>query len=141
MYTIDASVHISALNKAEPESGESRAFLEQIRKQSISIFSPTLLIVEIATAIAGIFDDPIRGIALAQAIRLLPNQMFITLDDSLAIEAGRIGAQHRLRGADAIYAAVARNSNCILVTLDKQQLVRLAGILDVKKPGEVGAAG
>jgi len=71
MFTIDASVHISALNPAEIDSGESQAFLEFIRRKGLAVFSPTLLLVEVAAYVARVFDDTARGIELMYAIRSL----------------------------------------------------------------------
>jgi predicted nucleic acid-binding protein len=134
MFTIDASVHINALNPNEIGSSDSQAFLEQAYQLQKSIFSPTLLLVEIAAAVSRVFDDADRGIALAEAIRFLPRQTWLPLDEALAQEAGMLAAKYRLRGADAVYAAVAQRSNAILITLDEQQLQRLSPVMDVRKP-------
>jgi predicted nucleic acid-binding protein len=55
----------------------------------------------------------------------------------LADEAGRLGAERRLRGADAIYAAVAHRYRTALITWDRQQLERLQSTLPVLTPTEV----
>ncbi len=137
MFTIDASVHINALNSAEAGSSASQAFLARIHKEGLPVYSPTLLLVEVAAAVARAFDSPAQGIALAKALRLIPGQAWIALDESLADEAGALGAELRLRGADAIYAAVARRYKTTLVTTDQQQIQRLSKILDVRQPAEV----
>ena len=41
MYTIDASVHISALNPAEADSATSQAFLALVRQHRLSLLCPT----------------------------------------------------------------------------------------------------
>lgn len=46
----------------------------------------------------------------------------------------RIAAEHLLRGADAVYAAVAAIHNCALITLDREQLNRLAPLVRVFTP-------
>ena len=137
MFTIDASVHLNALNPAEAGSAESQALLNEILSQSAAIFSPYLLLVEIASSVSRAFHDPARGIALAQAIRLLPGQTWIALDDELAGEACSLGALYRLRGADAVYAAVAHRYQTVLVTLDREQLERLSPLLRVQTPATV----
>ncbi|OGO27682.1 MAG: hypothetical protein A2Z16_05435 [Chloroflexi bacterium RBG_16_54_18] len=137
MFTIDASVHINAINPSEAGSTESQAFLSLVRERTLPVVSPTLLLVEVAAAVARAFDNPAQGIALSQALRLLPGHTWIPLDDLLAGEASRLGAEHRLRGADAVYAAVARRYQTTLVTVDRQQLSRLSPILKVQQPGEV----
>jgi predicted nucleic acid-binding protein len=99
-----------------------------------------LLLVEVAAVIARAFDDPARGIAYAQAIRYLPKAIWVSLDDLLTTEALRLGAERRLRGADAIYAAVTLRNQTTLITLDKQQLLRLSPVLPVQKPAEALAS-
>ena len=39
----------------------------------------------------------------------------------------RLAAEHGLRGADAVYAAVAIEAGCTLVSLDGEHLTRLPG--------------
>src|SRR5574341_903991 len=108
MFTIDTSVHINALNSAEEGSLESQAFLEQAARRPWPTFSPTLLLVEVAAAVARAFDNAEKGAMVAQAVRNLPAQIWVPLDESLADEAALLGAERRLRGADAVYAAVTR---------------------------------
>ncbi len=74
MYTSDASVHVSAVNPAEADSATSQAFLALVRQQWLPLFCPTLLLVEVAAAVARAFDDADRAVALAAALRGLPNQ-------------------------------------------------------------------
>jgi predicted nucleic acid-binding protein len=137
VFTIDASVHINAIHSTEAGSAASQTFLAHIHLQSLPVFSPTLLLVEVAAAIGRVFNNPEQGTALSQALRLLPGNTWIPLDDGLADEASRLGAEQRLRGADAVYAAVARRYRTTLVTVDRQQIERLSRILDVRRPGEV----
>lgn len=134
MFTVDASVHINALNQSEAGSADSQAFLERLQQHGLTIVSPTLLLVELAAAAARALDASERGIALAAAVRQLPRQVWVPLDDAQADLAGRLAAEHRLRGADAVYAAVARFHDTTLVTLDRQQLERLPGTVSVQTP-------
>jgi predicted nucleic acid-binding protein len=137
VYTIDASVHINALNPAEKGSAESQAFLQKVYQEALTVYSPTLLWVEVAAALARVFDSPAQGIALAQALRILPGHIWVPLDEDLAGQAYVIAAEHRLRGADAVYAAVARRYQTTLVTTDQQQINRLRPFLDVRLPSDV----
>ncbi len=136
MFTVDASVHINALNVSEAGSTESQAFLVQLYTRAWPVFSPTLLLVEVAAVIARAKNDTEQGIAMAHAIYGLPGQTWVPLDDALAEEAIHLAAERRLRGADAIYAAVARRYGAILVTRDRQQLERLSSVLRIMTPFE-----
>ncbi len=140
MFTVDASVHISAINPTEIDSAESQAFLKHIQRKELAVFSPTLLLVEVAASVARVFDNTARGIELMYAIRSLRWHTWVPLTEYLAQEAGRMGAECRLRGADAVYGAVAQRNGTTLVTLDQQQLDRLKPVLPVQRPGDALAA-
>lgn len=135
-YTVDASVHINTLNPAEPGSAESQDFLDFLRRGNIPQVCPTLLIVEMAGALARAFDDHEESLAFALAIRNLPKMSLVSLDESLAVSAAELAAQYRLRGADAVYATVAQRHQAMLVTNDRQQLERLSGVLPVMTPAQ-----
>jgi predicted nucleic acid-binding protein len=137
MFTIDASVHVSALNPAEADSATSQAFLALARQKRAPLFCPTLLLVEVAAAVARAFDDTDRAVALAVALRGLPNQTLVPLDETLADRAVDLAAMARLRGADAVYAAVAQQYGTTLITLDRQQLARLPPLVSTALPADV----
>lgn len=143
-FTIDASVHLNALNPDEEGSAASQEFLRKVHHPAQDeegtwvhqIVSPTLLPVEIAASVARVLDDTERGKDFAAATRELPGQRWVALDDSLAQEAWILAAEHRLRGADAVYAAVACRARTFLVTRDGQQLKRLRPRIPTWSPEE-----
>jgi len=137
MFTIDASVHINAVNSTEPGSAASQALLQHLVKQQQSIVSPTLLLVKVATAAARALGDATLAFELVQAVRLLPGQIWVPLDEELANEAAHLGAKARLLGANAVYAAVAWRFGATLVTRDRQQMERLHAIMPVLTPEAV----
>ncbi len=134
IFVVDASVHLNALNPAEAGSVESQALLERLFGKPWPVISPTLLLVEVAAAVTRVFDDSTRGLAVAEAVRGLPGQVWVSLDENLAREAARLAAEHRLRGADSVYAAVAHRYGATLITLDRQQLERLPPDLPALTP-------
>jgi predicted nucleic acid-binding protein len=136
MYTIDASVLVNAVNAAEAGSAGSQAFLSLVRRQNLSLFCPTLLLVEVAAAIARALDDPMRAAALAATLSGWPNQTLVSLDEALTDRAIGLASTVRLRGADAVYAAVAEQYGTTLVTLDRQQLERLPPAIKVIRPAD-----
>ena len=136
MYTIDASVHVSALSPAEASSTTSQAFLALIQRQQTSLFCPTLLLVEVAAAVGRAIGNADRAIELAIALRGWPNQTLVPLDEALAEHAVALSANTRLRGADAVYAAVAQQYGTTLVTLDRRQLERLPPLVRTVHPGD-----
>lgn len=62
---------------------------------------------------------------MAEAVRGLREQVGVSLDENPAREAARLATEHRLRGADGVYAVVAHRYRAALITLDRQQLERL----------------
>ncbi|MBN1813389.1 MAG: type II toxin-antitoxin system VapC family toxin [Anaerolineae bacterium] len=137
MYTIDASVHVSALNPTEADSTGSRVFLAWVWQQHIPLFCPTLLLVEIAAAVARTLGDAERAVALAEVIRSWPGQTLVSLDEVLASRAVALSATAQLRGGDAVYAAVAQQYGTTLVTLDRQQLERLPPLVKTVQPADL----
>ncbi|MEM7586639.1 MAG: PIN domain-containing protein [Acidobacteriota bacterium] len=135
--TLDASVHLNALNPHEGGSIESQQLIAAIHgdiRLAHEIFVPMLLLVEVAASTARIFDDTDRGLEASEAIRHLPCQTFVPLDESLSNLSCELAATHRLRGADSIYGAVARRFDSLLVTRDREQLNRLGPSVRVCTP-------
>ena len=132
--TIDASVFVSAFTPTEPAHQASKAFMLNLRDQSIPIIVPVLVLPEISAALARGQGKPKLGLAFVQELRNFPNTTFINVDESIADLAVDIAANNRLRGSDAIYAAVALRFGTELITLDREQLDRLPKVLSVREP-------
>jgi predicted nucleic acid-binding protein len=132
--TIDASVFISAFTPSEEAHQVSKAFMREVRESGVPIIVPTLLIPEIAAAIGRGQGKPDLGYSFAIEVSQFPNVTLVNLDGPLAEIAAEIAATHRLRGSDAVYAAVAKRFATVLITLDREQLERLPNILSVQKP-------
>ena len=132
--TIDASVFVSAFTPTEPAHQASKTLMLNVRQQSIPILVPVLVLPEISAALSRGQGKPELGLAFVQEMRNLANMTFIDVDDVVATLAVDIAANYRLRGSDAIYAAVALRFGTELITLDKEQLDRLPKVLTVRKP-------
>lgn len=76
------------------------------------------------------------AIAFAPAIGRLPHLVLVDLDGSLARQAAELAAQYRLRGADSVYATVARRFGSRLVTLDREQHARAGRVVAAWLPKE-----
>lgn len=70
----------------------------------------------------------------AATIARLPHVTVVSLTPDLAETAAKLAAQHALRGADAVYAAVALTVGSILVSLDSEHLTRLVGVVQTATP-------
>lgn len=134
MLTIDASVWLNADSPHEPNQAASRAFLDRVAVERLRVFAPTLLGVEVAAAISRTRNDPTLARDFATSLIALPFVTFVSLDEPLAAMATELAAVHKLRGADAVYAAVALAHRCDLVSLDREHLTRLSGVLRTVSP-------
>ena len=101
---------------------------------------PTLLVPEIASAVARASDDSAGAVQYANAAAALPHLTLVTLTPAMARQAAELAATHRLRGADAVYLAVARRYGTTLVSRDEEQRVRGSGVVTCQTPEEALSA-
>jgi len=132
--TVDASVFVNAFSPDEEGSDESAEFLSQLRKDGVPLIQPTLFFPEVVASIARKQADTDIALELAHELKKFSKLTLIDLDEDLADYASEVAAKHRLRGSDAVYAAVALRFGTELITLDKEQLSRLPKVLTVRKP-------
>jgi predicted nucleic acid-binding protein len=104
----------------EPAHRASRKFMLGVRKQSIPISVPFLVLPEISAGLARGRSKPEAVKAFVLELRNLPHIAFVDLDESVANLAVDIAADNRLRGSDAVYGAVALRFGAELITLDKE---------------------
>ena len=139
MYVVDASIWVNSFDQKEVGHEIRRRFLTLLAEQQIAVAVPTLVLAEVAAAISRSHQKPSQAHAFAEAISRLPNLAFKSLDIVVARQSFRLAAQHGLRGADAVYAAVALETGYTLVSLDREHLTRLQDVV-VKKPADVLAS-
>ena len=137
LCTIDASVFLNAFNPIEAGHQESHRLLAWLQAHAIPLIVPTLLLPEVAAAIARGRDDEALAREFAAALTRLPHMVWVPLDATLARQAAEVAAQHRLRGSGAVYAAVTLRFGSTLVTLDRQQRERVDGVVSTGYPAEI----
>jgi predicted nucleic acid-binding protein len=134
MAVIDASVYVALVNAHERDHSDSWAWFEQTRAADESIVAPVILLSEVAAALGRGVGDPtlvrrvVQQLVRSEVVELIP----VTL--AMAEQAALIAAEHRIRGCDAVYVALADQLSDTLVTLDRQQLERGAALVDVRVP-------
>ncbi len=132
--TIDASVFVNAFSSTEEGSEQSWKYISRLKEDGTQIIAPTLLLTEVAASIARKQNNTVLALQLMAEIQTIPTITFINLDEPLAKAAAEIAVNHRLRGSDAIYAAVSLRFGTVLVTLDREQLDRLKKVVSVRNP-------
>lgn len=135
-YTVDASVFVNAFNPHEDGHAESLAILAGIQQGGDPVIVPTLLLPEIASAVARASDDPAGALQYASATAALAHLTLVSLTSVTARQAAELAATYRLRGADAVYVAVARRYGTTLVTRDEEQRSRASAVVTCQTPTE-----
>ena len=132
--TLDASVFVNALSPDEDGSDKSAEFISQLKNDGVTLIQPTLFIPEVVASIARKQDSTQIALEVLHELRKISNLTLVDLDDDFADFASEVAANNRLRGSDAVYAAVALRFGTELITLDKEQLDRLPKVLSVRAP-------
>ena len=135
-YTIDASVFVNAFNPYEEGHAASLQILFTIQQRGDPVIVPTLLVPEVAAAIARVTRDSAGAVQYATATAALPYLTLVSLTPAVAREAADLAATHRLRGADAVYVAVARRYGTTIVSRDDEQRTRSAAAVSCLTPEE-----
>ena len=134
MAVIDASVYVALLNSNEPGHARSWAWFQEAKRGQGSIRAPVILLAEVAAAIARGTGDPALAYRATQRLIHTGVIELIPVALRLAKRAAEIASEHRIRGCDALYVALAEQLEDCLVTLDRQQLERGRSVVSVIEP-------
>lgn len=133
MNVVDASVWVSYYNAADVNNAASATWFKQQLNSQTPLVIPTLALLEIGGAIA-------RRIGQTQARNIISNLsslsylIIIEVDDTLGRQAATLAIDLRLRGADAVYVAVAQYFNLPLITWDAEIINRSKSLIQVNTP-------
>jgi predicted nucleic acid-binding protein len=137
MYTLDANIFLRDANPYDPDHATSHLLLEQLERQALPIVVPLFVLVEVAGVLGRELRDSIRTRLFVEKMRTIPTISFVACDEELTAKAAELAADRALRGADALYVAVAQQYACQLVTLDQEMRMRAAAVVTVRPPAEV----
>lgn len=134
MAVMDTSVYVAILHPNEPGHTASWAWYIRMIRAGEPIAAPAILLAEVAAALSrGVGDlalahQAVQQLQQTRTIELLP----VTL--AIAQQAATIAADHRVRGCDAVFVALAQQRGDTLFTLDRQQLERGAAVVTTRQP-------
>jgi len=133
---VDASVWIAAwllddVNH-QPASGWLLAYIASGR----ATYVPAIALAEVAGATARRTASDSDGIEAAERMSTTPRFQMLPVSVARADAAFRLAAELRIRGADAVYAALAQELAQPLVTLDGELAQRTEAIIPVVVPGQ-----
>lgn len=131
---VDASLWVASVLDKDAHHQVSLAFMHRFVKEQQIATVPLLAWAEIAGAVARRTGDTERGLKAAGLITAQAWVRGVPLDATLASESMRLAAKLRLRGADAVYVALATACREPLITLDAEMLERAHDVAEVLTP-------
>lgn len=134
MAVIDASVYVAIMNPNEVGHDSSMAWFKQEHLAQRHISTPVIFLAEVASAMSRGLED---GELARRVIQQIKRHRLINLKPvtaNLAERAAYIAAEHKIRGCDAIYVALAEQLGEELITLDNQQLQRGTAVIATRQP-------
>lgn len=133
MFVVDASVWVARYLPSDENHDSSSQWLHKVFESGRQIVGPTLLLPELAGPISRSAGERVAVRALSEVSRM-PTVRLVALAQTGAVLAARLAALLRLRGADAVYVALATELAMTLVTWDREQLERAANAARVRTP-------
>ena len=127
---VDASVWVARLIAQDAFHDLTRRWLDAQREHGVQFVAPTLLLVEVAAAISRRTGDRELAKQAVEALQALPDLRLVEMDQNVVQSAVNAGADLGVRGADAMYIAVAQQLSLPLATLDKDQFERAKGLVE-----------
>lgn len=124
MAIIDASVYVALISAHEKDHASSWAWFEQAQAAHEPIAAPVILLAEVAAALGRGTGDSVLAQRVVQQLKRSGVIDLIPVTIAMAERAAIIAADHRIRGCDAVYIALADQLGDCLVTLDRLQLER-----------------
>ena len=136
MIVVDASVWVGRFLPQDVHHQACKAWLEERLREGESIVVPAHAFAEIAGAISRRTGDESLGRRAVDLILQLPSLKVVNIGHEVGLEGANLAARCGLRGADALYVAVAQALDIPLVTLDREQRERGAGCAKVLSPDD-----
>lgn len=134
-YVVDASVYVARTRRSEPGFADAAAFFHRLDVEQRSVYLPAIALPEIAGNIARATGKP-RHARRLLAIFMQPYVYVVDVDATLGRLAANLAAEHRIRGCDAVYVALAQLRNAPLITLDQEQRQRVPLSVTARTPAE-----
>jgi predicted nucleic acid-binding protein len=131
---VDASVWVALNHADDPAHGRAVAWFEWVRARDEPLVAPTLLSSEVAGAMRRLTGQEGPALKVVDQLTTLGVIDLIVLDQQRARQAAELAAASGVRGADAVYLALAREREDVLVTFDRVQRDRGAAFVRVQEP-------
>lgn len=136
MIVIDASVWIGMFLTTDPFHSESDSWFHAWQMAGNSTVVPGHFLAEVAGAVARLSLDQAEGLRAINTVHPDPLISVIAISEQLAYQSADLASTLRLKGADAIYVALAQHLHVPLVTWDNEQLQRAGQLITVITPAQ-----
>jgi predicted nucleic acid-binding protein len=127
----DASVWVARLIPQEPKHTACLAWWQAFDLSSGRIIAPVLLLSEVCGAISRRTGQPTLARRVLRSLKGMPELAFVTMDRELAEHAAQLAADLGLRGADAVYVALAHRLHAPLLSLDGEHAAKAGQMVEV----------
>jgi predicted nucleic acid-binding protein len=134
---VDASVWVAFFLPADANHAASFAWIDQHTAAGKPVVVPAIVLTEVAGALSRRLGPPHGSPLALQATGTLarfPLLRVVPLDAEVIETATDLAARLGLRGADAIYVAIAYQLDFPLLTWDREQLTKTAGYIQSLHP-------
>jgi len=135
MVVIDASVWVALFNPDDAFHSLASAWFARHPEPAEAFRAPNIVLAEVGAALARNSGSAEPALEAVAAMRSQGSLVLEPISSVLADRAGVIAIERRVRGCDAIYVALAEALNLPLLTLDRQQAERAAGLIEVVELG------
>jgi len=131
---VDASVWVAIFRENDVHHGASIEFLALAVANQLNLNIPSLALAEIAGVFARQTGRARLAIRTVRAVLALPRVQRHGLNDELGDRAAALAASCKLRGADAVFVALAEALDEPLITVDREILERSSRFVRAEAP-------
>ena len=131
---VDASVWAGFFIPQDVHHASSLRWVNQYIRSGGRLVVPMHLLSEVAGAISRRTGLPALAYQAVTDLMNLAAMDMVAIDRTLAVAAAQVAMNFRLRGADAIYVALAQSLNIPLITWDAEQQQRTVGHITTYTP-------
>lgn len=133
---VDASIWVARLIPNDVNHAVSSKWLAGFRKSGGLLITPSLMLPEVAGAVARRTGRPDLADEALEVLQKLGNLRIVAMNNRLIRDAASIAGKHALRGADSVYVALASALDVSLLSLDAEHASRGGKLVTVIDPAE-----
>lgn len=131
---VDTSFWVSVLLLKDSNHVAAMNWLSAYLDDEGQLAAPQMLVPETAGAVARLTQDKNLARRAVSNLYLFPFMRLVPVDHVLVDDAADLAITFSLKGADALYVAVAKQLGVPLVTFDQEQLTRPASVIATIRP-------